>query len=342
MRPWIVRGAIAIAAVVTIGALLNLAVSAWVWHRLDLGPLPASPYPPIPIDSLSATSCGPCHPSQYKLWSESRMGQASTEPVFLADWEHEGRNVLCLSCHAPLLEQHQRLPVGLWSVRPLWVMTQDNEAFQEGLADEGVTCVVCHLRDEPVIVGPNGAGSVHPTRRDPDFRGPKRCVRCHQVERPPLSNLDRPLADTHREWDAWRSVTGREDTCVDCHMPDGDHSFPGAYDAELLRGGLDIQVRRQGDVTEVALHNLAGHRFPSADPARALVVRVGDQEQVLARLVPLPRYIDMGDTTLAPDETRRLTFHGAGAQATVTVAMQPRRFLPNTPSRDEVVIAAGL
>ena len=86
---------------------------------------------------------------------------------------------------------------------------------------------------------------------------------------PPLTRLQRPLADTHREWEAWKQRTGRTETCTDCHMPDRSHRFPGAWDPDLLRRGLGIEVEADDAEVRVTLTNRAGHRYPSADPARA-------------------------------------------------------------------------
>ena len=82
--------------------------------------------------------------------------------------------------------------------------------------------------------------------------------------------------------------------------------------------------------------NRAGHRFPSADPARALVVRLGEQEVVIARRVPLPKMKDEGDDTLLPAETRAIRMARTGDE--VVVEMQPIRFLPSGPRETAVEI----
>jgi len=94
------------------------------------------------------------------------------------------------------------------------------------------------------------------------------------------------------------------------------------------------------DSVEVVLHNLAGHRYPSGDPARALVVRTewegGSAEEVLARRIPLPRYRDLGDTTLGPDERRTFVLQvPAEGEVRVKVYYDPVRFF------DEAVRAAA-
>jgi hypothetical protein len=313
------------------------ALASWVWQRLDLrqaGPtaLPAG------LTSLSAESCRPCHPTQYEGWSGSAMGRAMTDPVFLADFHAQDDLSLCLFCHAPLLEQQPTLVTGLASLKPLRAREQPNPRFDPALQREGVTCVACHLVDG-VLVGPDGDPAPHPTRRDPRFREAERCVRCHQVPEPPLSNLDRPLADTHGEWEAWKAQTGRTETCTDCHMPARAHGWPGAFDAQLLQSGLGVTVTADEHRVQVTLENRAGHRFPSADPARALVVRAGREEAVLARRVPLPRLRDEGDNTLLPAEVRTIELPRDPDAREVQVVMQPVRLLHVEVEAVEIEIA---
>jgi hypothetical protein len=306
-----------------------------VWRTVALGPQPAKALP-AGIPSLSARACGACHPQQLADWSASRMGRAMTDPVFLADWEHQGDVFVCRNCHTPLVEQRPTLVTGLRHVKPLTPIEGPNPRFVPELVEEGVTCVACHLIDGE-IVGPDGDHGPHAVRADPTFREPQRCVGCHQVPIPPLTRLQRPLADTHAEWEEWRRVTGRTEVCADCHMPGRRHTFPGAWDADLVKGGLAVAVEADGDEVIVTLENRAGHRFPSADPSRALVVRHGTQEVVIARRVPLPKMKELGDDTLLPAERRELRFRREDAD--VVVEMQPIRFLPSGPDEVAVPIA---
>ena len=316
--------------------IANAVLCRVVWARLDLAAIDPGP-PPPPLSSLSAEGCRPCHPAQYADWSRSAMGRAMTDPIFLADYEHQGELFVCLFCHAPLAAQQPLRVSGLATVRPLRPRAQPNPGFDPALQREGVTCVACHLRDG-VITGPDEVTAPHPTRADPTFADPSLCEGCHQVAVPPLTRLDRPIADTHGEWKRWQQATGRTESCADCHMPDRRHTWPGAFDAPLLRAGLDVSVAAEDDRVLVTLHNKAGHRFPTADPARALVVRLGEHEVVLARRVPLPKMVDLGDTTLGPDEVRTISLPRDDNATHVEVVMQPVRFLPVAPEPVEILI----
>ncbi len=334
-RRWIASISLSIAGAVCAIWLAQRALAAYVWGRLTLPDYPSAQLP-APLTSASAQTCRACHPQQYDDWSASRMGQAMTDPFFLADWADQDHVFVCLSCHAPLPEQQPMVVHGLASLKPLRPLGTDNPRFDPALQREGVTCVVCHLIDG-VMVGPDGDRAPHPTRGDPAFREASRCEPCHQVDIPPLApRLDRPLADTVAEWRRWRAQTGRTETCTDCHMPGRRHTFPGAFDADLLRSGLEVQLDCGAPETiGVTLTNRAGHRFPSADPLRALVIRHGDAEIVLARRVPLPRYVDLSDTTLEVSERRTVSLpRTRGADLIVT--MQPVRFLPSAPHQPEI------
>jgi hypothetical protein len=341
-REAITRRALRVALFLVFISLVGLygahrALASWVWDRLELHQSGPATVPPG-IVSLSAESCRPCHPTQYESWSRSAMGRAMTDPIFLEDFHHQDEPFLCLLCHAPLLEQQPTVVFGLASVKPLRARQEPNPTFDRALQQEGVTCAACHLVDG-VMVGPDGDPAPHPTRKDPGFREATRCVRCHQLPVPPLSHLDRPLADTHGEWEAWKAQTGRTETCTDCHMPARSHTWPGAFDAELLRSGLGVSVDADSERVRVTLENRAGHRFPSADPARALVVRVGREEVVLARRVPLPRLRDEGDTTLLPAEVRTIELVRDPEAREVEVVMQPVRWLHVEVEPVEIVIA---
>jgi hypothetical protein len=266
------------------------------------------------------------------------MAQAMTDAIFLEDYELQGRPFICLRCHAPLAEQQPTRAFGLLSVKPLIPLSLPNEGHDPELQSEGVTCVVCHLEEGAMVGRLDNVEAPHAIQwGDPQAS----CARCHQLEITPLSNLDRPLTDTVREWERWKEMTGREDTCVDCHMPrvarvvglggpvriGHEHTWHGAWDEEMLGEALEIQAWRERGEVVVRLENLAGHHVPSGDPARAVVVRAGDTEVVLARRVPLPRLIDMGDNTLGPGEVRFIRLPYANP---VQVVFERLRFLEVT------------
>jgi hypothetical protein len=253
-----------------------------------------------------------------------------TNPIFQADWQHQNQFYYCLSCHAPLEAQQPTRVTGLSRINPLSEISETNPLFDSRLQHEGVTCVACHLR-EGALEGPHEVQAPHPTRAVTDFASAERCERCHQIIPPPFpfSRSDRPLTDTHAEWKEWMKTTGRSESCTDCHMPKIErasapgapvrsgrmHTFPGAWDDELVVSGVEVgDIRLVDGIIQVPITNLAGHRFPSGEPARALIIEatvydaagelLEQLESRIERRVKLPVGAELGDNTLAPAAMR--------------------------------------
>ena len=192
-------------------------VLSWIYVRIE-PPAPA-PLPSIAgLPNASASTCAACHPDHYNEWRGSKMGQAMTDPIFLADFDAQGRPFVCLRCHAPLDAQQPERITGLARLIPLVGAGLPNPDHNPDLQQEGVTCVACHQVEGSLVAGienPNGAP--HPTKYDANFGESDTCARCHQLEPPPLSGLDRALPDTVTEHRKWQASTGRTDGCADCH-----------------------------------------------------------------------------------------------------------------------------
>lgn len=329
-------------------------VRAWVYEQLPAPILPDLS-PPQGVGSLSADVCGACHVEIAAEWRGSRMAQAGTNAAFVADHAKEGGLFACLYCHTPLVEQRAEQVTGLVSLTPIVGKATPNPRYDQALADEGVTCVACHLR-EGALVGPHAdVTPPHPFRVDPGWSSPALCETCHQIPEPPLSRLDRDIADTHREWERWQAQTGDTRTCVDCHMPRVErplmvgypsrpgrrHDFAGAWDDALVRSAVQVQLRRVGTTLEVVLQNQAGHAVPSGEPARAVEVSVRGADGS-RQLVWLERKVEefreQSDNTLTPAEARTLRFEVPEGPAQVQVHFHR---LKNLPHAEQAAIAAG-
>ncbi len=300
-----------------------------LYRGLQPTPIPVEPTPEG-LASVSAQTCRACHTEIYEEWSASGMGQAFTDPVFQADWAHQRQFYYCLSCHAPLEAQQPTRVTGLSSIAPPTPIETPNPHFSAALQQEGVTCVACHLQ-AGAMVGPHEVMAPHPTRADPSFSEAKTCERCHQMPDIPFTRSDRPLTDTHAEWEEWKRITQRTETCTDCHMPPVErssapgapvrqgrrHTFPGGWSDELVRSAVDVGspvATPRG--LEVTLRNLSGHRLPSGEPGRSLQVRaafrdtegrvIGEVVHAIERRVRLPSGKELGDNTLLPAEERTI------------------------------------
>jgi hypothetical protein len=326
--------------------LLFGCLSGYVFRELR----PRQPVDPTPVGAglatLSAEECGACHQEIYAEWRGSAMGQAFTNPAFQADWALDNEFYYCLTCHSPLLEQQPELVSGIAAIRTHEVRSQPNPVFDADLQQEGVTCLACHLTDAG-LAGPHAVEAPHETVHQPDFAGAQRCEGCHQLQAPPVHWLDRPISDTHNEWQRWQAETGRTESCVDCHMPavtrasvpgfperEGRrHTFPGTRDPELMQDAVLLDGDLDGAQLVLRLTNQAGHNLPSTDPANRVQVRVqvlGPDGVVLQTLSQtLQRRIEGNrereDSTLLPAETRELTFgldSAPGATVTAEVVYQ--------------------
>ncbi|MEE2750292.1 MAG: multiheme c-type cytochrome [Myxococcota bacterium] len=307
---------------------------------------PAVTQPVSGLNGLSAETCGACHSEVYTEWSSSMMADAFDDALFQAKWHSVEENFVCLHCHAPLQEQQPVKASGLEHIRPMVAAGDDNPLFDESLQHEGITCVACHLDEGHVVVSREGTVAPHPVVVQPEFGSDGGvCEGCHQLAEPVFYRLDRPLIDTVGEWERWQEITGRSETCVDCHMPvvqrkggeasaasEGhSHVFPGARNLEMLQRGVAVlSVEKSSDGIDVVLENRAGHHFPTAEHAHSLVLSVAildeqggvisDSEHEMARHIENRR--EISDTTLRSGETR--SFHSVFIQQQLARAVRAR------------------
>ncbi|MES1157538.1 MAG: multiheme c-type cytochrome, partial [Haliangium ochraceum] len=239
----------------------------------------------------SAAACAGCHPQEHAEWAASRHGRAWTNAIFQREYKDRPLD-WCVHCHAPLREQIEQVRSG-----------------GGALADEGVTCVACHVRNGRMLARTRAAGSPHETETRPDFGGPGYCAGCHQFNYPLIAAdgqvvryTDHPMQATVAQH-AQGPRASRE--CLSCHAADGRHRFPGGHDPTMLARAVEMSACRADRVLEVVLKNAgAGHNVPTGDVHRHLVGRVWRpgaperlQEAVLGRrFAPAP---DGGKLTVA-------------------------------------------
>ena len=218
-----------------------------------------------------------------------------------------------------------------------------NPRWEPLLAGEGVTCVVCHLRDDQ-IVGPRPiqkGQAPHPVVAHEEMRGPEACSFCHQLSLP--GNEEHPYIDTLGEWaDSPHAEAGI--VCQDCHMPKESGVIAGSRYAafaghrltedrrpEALARALSLDLTlaspslQRGETlhAEASLTNIgAGHEVPSGDPGHRLELRLGvvDASGKPARGVEteslwlgreveeVAPFVETGNTSLAPGARRSLSY----------------------------------
>lgn len=226
---------------------------------------------------MSAEDCGDCHEAEAAEWTDSRHHRAWTNDLFQAGLIAEP-SPFCVYCHAPAAIQAREVIPNLpaydaMSGRPKSGPVPD--LSPEPLAEEGVSCAVCHLRDGAVLAArplPEGRAAPHPIRVVPELGGAEACKTCHDFAIPAASGGPgpHPMQSTYAEWRAVRPEGG--ESCVDCHMAPGQgHRMTGAHDLDKLRGALS--VRRDGAALVLEARGL-GHRLPTGDLFRAVTVEL--------------------------------------------------------------------
>jgi hypothetical protein len=299
--------------------------------------------------SLAPEACGACHPAQLADWRTSLHARAMSPGVsgqlveMLAS--APGDALGCYTCHAPLAEQRSLLGAKDKHAK--------NPAYDAALASHGLVCAACHVRAHERFGPPRRDGSLTSTApretlphngvtRTPAFLASEFCRGCHQFEPDGLAINGKLLENTYEEWKASRFA--REGVqCQDCHMPDRRHLWRGIHDAEMVRSGLEISVRRGSarTATLTVRNTRVGHAFPTyvvprvvlrgaLVDARGDVVKGSVREVVIARDVTLDLSRELRDTRLAPGAEARLRYSArveqAGVQMRLSVEVQPDAF----------------
>ncbi len=264
------------------------------------GPPPGSHAPAEA--SLQARQCGRCHAKQLREWLPSLHAQATALGFPARAHGLSGDEAQsCARCHAPLAEQ----------------------AGDDALHAEGVTCAACHLRTWVRHGPPRGASSLeqvasYPRVEDATYERADACAPCHQL--PPRTAVNgKPLLDTYKEW-LEGPYMRRGIQCQHCHMSNREHQWLGVHDRETFRQGIRLTAtaQRAGDRVNVVaeLANVgAGHMLPTTTTpavwlrielydARGVVIAGARAEQRIGRDVEYDgkAWHERADTRIAPGQ----------------------------------------
>jgi hypothetical protein len=235
-------------------------------------------------DFLSAVRCGDCHSavesanalwnatgddvSPYTLWRGTMMANAFRDPYWRAQVSNEVAanpekraeiEGLCITCHSPIAHHRARHAGGhADSIEAL---------LKDDLAQEGVSCTVCHqsrpdgfgtpatfggkldVRPDGVIWGPFEEPAVGPMlaqtgytpRHGPHLRDAGLCASCHTLHTSHVpGGAPFPEQSPFLEWQNSRyAVAGGEHarTCQQCHMPE-----QGTMKIARNPGGFDFNI----------------------------------------------------------------------------------------------------
>ncbi|MGE5894160.1 MAG: multiheme c-type cytochrome (seleno)protein ExtKL [bacterium] len=260
------------------------------------------------IDELakaySDESCKSCHAKIHDQWKISFHSQSVVHSLggmrnFIVlglgkEWNKPvtKENIMrCMDCHAPQL--HEASDGLIKDVAQLIVTAVDEKdeakkaTAKKELAKLNVNCIICHntkisieknLKGAPrkgVYYGPTGKSSpAHPTEKTAVITTAIYCGQCHGIFTPPDGDIIGCNTLYGSYQDAYRGNGGSE-TCQDCHMKKKDrgHTFPGAYQAEIVKEGVEVDFQAMGikltpgkwiptTIVDIGLSNKAGHRIP--------------------------------------------------------------------------------
>lgn len=249
--------------------------------------------------ALASADCAGCHPAEAAAHAASRHARAAELGVFRVSAAHATDRAWCATCHRPA-----------------------------GARAAGLDCLTCHaVAGKPgAILGTHGsaeAAAAHEVVVEPEL-ATRSCARCHEFATPRPESLHgaavvystQPLQSTASE--LARAAPGA--SCASCH---DIHRPTGAHDPALVRGALAIAARSTAEGVELAITaRHVGHRVPTGDPFRRIVITVCDDAacrhaiatHVIARGFALVDgvWAPVLDRTLAEGETRVITLPPAG------------------------------
>lgn len=228
------------------------------------GPLPTG------LANLSVQGCAACHSAVVEDWRASDHAAGRTDALLTAT--SAANDPACVQCHLPLKEQHRSLwrydgPGGQRPVR------FDNPGFDATLAQEGVTCAACHVREGRVL------GAADPPAPSPHRGGwaaelddARACAPCHQLT---WEGADRPLYDTIGEYE--RSAYAPAGVgCTTCHLAEGTGhgmDLPLGQAISVLLSVPPAAVTRGAEPvggTLTVQNTGAGHAVPTGSPFKGL------------------------------------------------------------------------
>ena len=251
-------------------------------------------------DVRNASDCSECHSKIYAEWKTSRhaLSGAQTNPLYakMAAWASKSKGKetgdSCKRCHEPIR------------------FLNLSSATVEQIANEGVTCDVCHatrLVSENsqmwfevvpgnIKFGPfkDALPAVHNFEFSAQISESSFCLSCH-------SNSDNihgvTFCSTGDEWQK-SSFAKNDVTCQNCHMPGLEgkvaplgkmrdqlhsHVFYGGYSQEMLNecADIDIRAKRVGNSVQVEIavkNHTVGHALPTGSPMRMVILSVEAQD----------------------------------------------------------------
>jgi predicted CXXCH cytochrome family protein len=190
--------------------------------------------------------CTSCHSEYTAPWMNSPHGKAGSDPVFLNDWNNQGRPAACLVCHT----------TGYDPATATW-------------KSDNVSCVACH----------EDKSGTHPKTPMSVDRSPDLCGRCHSDTRfgwqawQGSTHYQRGMNCTtcHDPHSASLKVVNRNDKgettdpselCISCHK-EASMQFPYTKHHKAGVSCIDCHLKHM-ESSNQAVHAIPDHSFKAS------------------------------------------------------------------------------
>ncbi|EHQ05724.1 multiheme c-type cytochrome [Leptonema illini] len=291
-----------------------------------------------------AESCARCHEKEFGAWKKSLHSQAFTNARFYHAFQLEPM-AWCMNCHAPYWYNSGHAAEAR-PIRPIQEIYQtdkrqyvvhrphatdrlpsyredyDYDDLRSPQNEEGVSCAVCHVRNDVVYTGrpvtsematKAGADDGHELRHDPILRSPDLCAGCHEFNFPDrvspfIAYSPHPMQATVSEFLAHRQKgSAPATTCTGCHLRQDAHIASPLSHREAIPHVIQIRFHTRQSLLKMQIRiPRIGHPFPTGDLFRQVRVRAfsdGGRELLdyrIARIVNNATLKIESDTRLLP------------------------------------------
>ncbi len=198
----------------------------------------------IPPAAQTSTDCVVCHTEFQMTWQNGPHGKAGSDPVFLDEWNKQGKPGACLVCH-----------------------TTGYDPATATYKESGVTCEACHgpapadhpKTPMPVDRSTDLCGRCHSDTRfgwqdwkvSTHYQRGMDCATCHDPHSASLKKVAAPFGSKQSD--------DVSQLCITCHK---ESSMDFSYTAHAQKGisCVDCHVKHLEN-TERAAHTVPDHSF---------------------------------------------------------------------------------
>ena len=239
--------------------------------------------------SSGTLDCNECHQAFVNAWESGGHGRATSDPVFIQDWESKGKPDECLQCHVTGFDPE----TGTWEA-------------------DGITCVACHspitanhpLAPMSVNTSAELCGSCH-TETHFEWQISKHrekgleCSGCHDPHATGLKSSDAGTlcASCHRGRASNFAHTQHSQeglSCASCHLTHLDQS--GAEGHAQVDHSFFVSLSACNNCHSYQMHDPVAVHVDNPTPEPADAMNSGESDEVSREPVPVS---PIGFTTLS-------------------------------------------